>query len=75
MDQWLKTGIVNKRKTTESATPIRNTQDMPSLITITNFAEENPKKKLPQVSDTNIRKYSEEYLSQGFSFIIIENIS
>lgn len=45
---------------------------MPSLIT--NFAKQNPKKKLPQVSDTTIRKYSQEYLSHGFSFVIIENI-
>lgn len=54
IDQWLKTGTVSKRKTTESTASIRNTQDMPLLIN--NFVEENPKKKLPQVSDTKIRK-------------------
>jgi len=49
---------------------------------VTNPAEENPMKKLPQVSDTKllvplpveIRKYSEDYLSQGFSFVMIENV-
>jgi len=49
---------------------------------VTNRAEENPMKKLPQVSDTKllvplpvkIRKYSEDYLSQGFSFVMIENV-
>lgn len=46
---------------------------MPLLIN--NFAEENTKKKLPLVSDTKIRKYSEEYLSHGFSFVLIENIA
>jgi len=52
---------------------------MPSSVTIT--AEENPMQKLPQVSDSKllvplpvkIRKYSEDYLSQGFSFVMIEN--
>jgi len=76
MDHWLKTGSFSKRKTTEPT----DSQDVPSSVT--NPAEENPMKKLPQVSDTKllvplpveIRKYSEDYLSQGFSFVMIENV-
>lgn len=52
MDQWLKTGTVNKRKTTELTDPIQSTNDIPSSIT--NLAEQNPMKKLPQVSDTKL---------------------
>jgi hypothetical protein len=76
MDHWLKTSSFNKRKTTEPT----DSQDVPSSVT--NPAEENPMKKLPQVSDTNllvplpvkISKYSVDYLSQGFSFVMIENV-
>lgn len=72
MDHWLKTGSVSKskRKTTESNDPI-HTQEVP---------QENLK-KLPQVSNTKflvpgkIRKYSEEYLCHGFSFITIDNVA
>jgi len=42
MDHWLKTGSFSKRKTTEP------TDSHPSSVT--NPAEENPMKKLPQVS-------------------------
>lgn len=76
MDHWLKTGSVSKRKTTESTDPI-HTQEVPSSIT--NISTENLK-KLPQVSNTKflvpgkIRKYSEEYLCHGFSFITIDNV-
>lgn len=52
MDQWLKIGIVSKRKTTELTNPIPTTQDMPSYST--SFAEENPCKKLPQVNDIKV---------------------
>jgi hypothetical protein len=78
MDQWLKTGTVNKRKTTESTDPIQSTQNMPSSIS--NLDAENSK-TLPQVSDTKllipgkIRKYSEEYLWQGFSSVTIDNVA
>ncbi|KAL4153622.1 hypothetical protein QTP88_001468 [Uroleucon formosanum] len=79
MVHWLKTGSVSKskRKTTESNDPI-HTQEMPSSIT--NISTENLK-KLPQVSNTKflvpgkIRKYSEEYLCHGFSFITIDNVA
>jgi len=68
MDHSFKTGSFSKRKTTEPT----DSQDVPSSVT--NPAEENPMKKLQQVSDTKllvplsvkIRKYSEDYLSQGF---------
>jgi len=68
MDHSFKTGSFSKRKTTEPT----DSQDVPSSVT--NPAEENPMKKLQQGSDTKllvplsvkIRKYSEDYLSQGF---------
>lgn len=79
MDQWLKTGTVGKRKTTESNDSIQSSHETQSSIT--QPVEENPK-KLPRVSNTKlqelqsgkIRRYCEEYLSYGFLFIIIENV-
>jgi len=76
----VKMGSLSTRKTTEPTASIRSTQDVASLVT--NPAEENPMKKLPQVSDTKlfvplpvkIRKYSEDYLSQGFSIVMMENV-
>ncbi|XP_071056888.1 zinc finger BED domain-containing protein 5-like [Onthophagus taurus] len=76
MDQWLKFGTLKKRKITGLVS------DPPSSST--SPCEEQPKEKLPRVSQiklpvpvlqpTKVRKYSEEYLSYGFSFTIIDSI-
>jgi hypothetical protein len=75
MDQWLKFGTIEKRKITELVND-------PIPSTSTSSCEEQPKEKLSHISEIpvpvtqpgKVRKYSEEYLSYGFSFVTIDNV-